>query len=70
MKKRSKQCAEIPTSLGKPPAGTVFQRVTAAALGPEFFRNAPKTPVAFKQTTHEDFLRIIAEFSNRSEHVD
>ena len=70
MKKLANSHNEILANFGKPPKGAVFQRATAAELGAEFFRNAPKTPVAFKETTHKDFVRIIAEVRNRSKRID
>lgn len=69
MKKLTDHSTEITPNLGKPPKGVVFKRVTAEELGPEFFSNAPKIPVVFKETTHEDFERIIAELKNEPRKV-
>lgn len=63
MKKLAEHEVDIPNNLGKPPKGAVFKRVQAHELGPEFFLNTPKNLV-FKETTHEDFDRIIAELKN------
>lgn len=63
MKKLPEHEVEIPNNLGKPPKGAVFKRVQAHELGAEFFQNTPKNLV-FKETTHEDFDRIIAELKN------
>lgn len=64
MKKLPEHNTEMSTDLGKPPKGLIFKRATAEDLGPEFFRNAPKTPIVFKETAHEDFERIRAELKN------
>ncbi|HEX5341496.1 MAG TPA: hypothetical protein VFX55_03300 [Duganella sp.] len=63
MKKLPDHDIDITPDFGKPPKGAVYERITAAELGPEFFRNMPKNLV-FKQTTPEDFDRIIAELNN------
>lgn len=63
MKKLPEHEVEIPNNLGKPPKGLVIKRVQAHELGLEFFLNTPKN-IVFKETTHEDFDRIRAEFKN------
>lgn len=63
MKKLPEHEVEVPNNLGKPPKGAVFKRVQAHELGLEFFQNTPKNLV-FKETTPEDFDRLIAELKN------
>jgi hypothetical protein len=56
---------EIAPNLGKPPKGGVFERrpLQAHEIDLEFHRKLLETPV-FKETSHEDFDRIIAELKN------
>jgi len=56
---------ETPPILGKPPKGLVFERrpLHAHEIDIELHRKLAETR-AFKETTEEDFKRILAELDN------
>ncbi|WP_373991096.1 hypothetical protein [Duganella sp. BuS-21] len=63
MKKLPDHDLEVAPNSGKPPKHLAVKRVQAHEIDPELYR-APVKISAFKETTPEDFDRIIAEFQH------